>query len=127
MRQTRGIQNVQTDVVEKTAGGRLKSGIRQTLNRIPVLWRAQFAMAATAYFVCSAVVILAGDRGVDRQAFAIPAAVASQAPWSDEVNQFAKRLHKALGVPRATASEFSGWILEAAKRQGLSPELLASV
>jgi len=127
MRQTRGIQNVQTRDVQNTAGGRLIAGIRQTLHRIPVLLRAQVAMVATASLVCSAVVILAGDRGVDRQPFAIPAAVETQAPWSDEVNQFAKRLHKALGVPGATATEFSGWILEAAKRQGLSPELLASV
>jgi hypothetical protein len=35
--------------------------------------------------------------------------------------------HRALGIPRSTATEFSGWILEASKRQGLSPELLASV
>ncbi len=84
-------------------------------------------MVAAASVLCSGVVILAGDRGTVSEPFAVPAAVATQAPWSDEVNQFAKRLHRALGVPRATANEFSGWILEAAKRQGLAPELLASV
>ena len=45
----------------------------------------------------------------------------------DEVSRFASRLHVVLGIPKATATEFSGWILEASKRQGLSPELLASV
>ncbi len=114
-------------VVEDTAVRRLSAGIRQTLTRIPVLLRAQLSIAAAASLICSAVVILAGDRGMERQSFAVPAPIATQAPWSDEVNQFAKRLHKALGVPRATALEFSGWILEAAKRQALSPELLASV
>src|SRR3954452_21447243 len=107
MRQSKGIQIVQTRVVESSVVGRLYAGIRQTLNRIPVLLRAQLAMLVAASFVCSAVVVLAGDRGVERQAFAVPAAMATQAPWSDEVGQFAKRLHKALGVPRATASEFS--------------------
>src|SRR3954468_7979756 len=127
MPQPRGIQNVRTLVAQNSVGERLNAGIRQTLTRIPVLLRAQLAMVAAASFVCSGLVVLAGDRGVEREPFAIPAAVATQAPWSDEVGQFAKRLHKALGIPRSTAAEFSGWILEAAKRQGLSPELLASV
>lgn len=80
-----------------------------------------------AGIACTAVVLLDGDRGVQRTPFAIPAAVSTQAAWNEEVTGFAKRLHKALGIPRATATEFSGWILEASKRQGLSPELLASV
>jgi soluble lytic murein transglycosylase-like protein len=84
-------------------------------------------MVAIATVACTAVVLLAGDRGVVRTPFAIPAAEASQAAWTEEVSGFAKRLHKALGIPRSTATEFSGWILEASKRQGLSPELLASV
>jgi soluble lytic murein transglycosylase-like protein len=91
------------------------------------LVRAQIAMLCAASFVCSTLVLLGGDRGVDRAPFALPAPLLVQAPWNDEVTSFAKRLHKALGVPRSTALEFSGWILEAAKRQGLSPELLASV
>ena len=127
MPQSRGIQNVQNRVVRNTVGGRLNAGIRQALNGIPVLVRAQAAMLAFASVACTAVVLLAGDRGVERTPFAIPAAVTAQAPWTDEVSRFAQRLHKALGIRRATATEFSGWILEASKRQGLSPELLASV
>jgi soluble lytic murein transglycosylase-like protein len=84
-------------------------------------------MLALATVACTAVVLLDGDRGVVRTPFAIPAAEMPQAAWAEEVNGFAKRLHKALGIPRSTATEFSGWILEASKRQGLSPELLASV
>ena len=118
---------MQTHVIHNTFGERLNAGIRQTLNRVPVLLRAQAAMLAIATVACTAVVLLAGDRGVERTPFAIPAAASSQAEWNEEASGFAKRLHKALGIPRATATEFSGWILEAAKRQGLSPELLASV
>jgi soluble lytic murein transglycosylase-like protein len=101
--------------------------MQQLLTGIPVLIRAQVAMLAFASLACTAVVILAGDRGVVRTPFAIPAAVTAQSPWNDEVSRFAQRLHKALGIRRTTATEFSGWILEASKRQGLSPELLASV
>ena len=84
-------------------------------------------MVALAGFVCTAMVLLGGDRGVERTAFAIPAAVSTQDLWADEVGRFASRLHTVLGIPKETATEFSGWILEASKRQGLSPELLASV
>jgi len=118
---------VQIGVSSNTAGERLIAGIQQTLKRIPVLVRAQLAMLGAASLVCSAVTLLAGNRGVEREPFAVPASAFAQSPWNEEVASFAKRLHKALGVQRATAAEFSGWILEAAKRQGLSPELLASV
>jgi soluble lytic murein transglycosylase-like protein len=127
MQQSRGIQNVQTSAIKDTVGNRLNAGIRQTWTRIPVLLRAQAAMLACASLICTAVVLLAGDRGVERTPFAIPAAVATLAPWSDEVGQFAQRLHKAFGVPKATATEFSGWILEASRRHDVSPELLASL
>jgi len=118
---------VQERVVRNTVGGRLNAGMQQLLTGIPVLIRAQVAMLAFASLACTAVVILAGDRGVVRTPFAIPAAATAQSPWNDEVSRFAQRLHKALGIRRTTATEFSGWILEASKRQGLSPELLASV
>jgi soluble lytic murein transglycosylase-like protein len=127
MPQSRGIQNVQNRVVRNTEGGRLSAGIRKALAGIPVLIKAQVAMLAFASVTCTAVVLLAGNRGVERTPFAIPAAITAQSPWNDEVSQFAQRLHKAFGIRRATATEFSGWILEASTRQGLSPELLASV
>ncbi len=84
-------------------------------------------MIAVVAIACTADVLLEGDRGVDREPFAIPASVAAQVPWKEEVNGFAQRVHDALGIQRATAAEFSGWILEASTRQGLSPELLASL
>src|SRR5512139_2441550 len=113
MRQSRGVQNVQNRVIHNTVGGRLSAGIRQALNRIPVLWKAQAAMVVFASVACSAVVLLDGDRGVERTPFAVPAAISTQAAWNEEVSGFAKRLHRALGIPRSTATEFSGWILEA--------------
>jgi soluble lytic murein transglycosylase-like protein len=118
---------VQTHVINDTAERSSNRSIRRTLERIPVLMRAQLAMVALAGFVCTATVLLGGDRGVERTAFAVPAPVSTQDLWADEVNRFAKRLHVALGIRKSTAAEFSGWILEAAKRQGLSPEMLASV
>jgi len=118
---------VQNRVIHNTVGGRLIEGIRQTLNRVPVLLRAQAAMLSIATVACTAVILLDGDRGVVRTPFAIPSAETAQSAWTEEVNRFASRLHKALGIPRTTATEFSGWILEASERQGLSPELLASV
>ena len=127
MPQPKGVQNVQTSAIKDTAGERSNGWIRQSLERIPVLLRAQAAMVALAGFVCTAVVILGGDRGVERMPFAIPAAVSTETLWADEVSRFANRLHTVLGVRKATATEFSGWILEASRRQGLSPELLASV
>ena len=118
---------MQINAINDTAGQSSNRSIRQSFERIPVLLRAQAAMVALAGFVCTATVLLGGDRGVERTPFAIPAAVSTQDLWADEVSRFASRLHAVLGIRKATATEFSGWILEASKRQGLSPELLASV
>ena len=98
---------MQNRVVRNTEGGRLSAGIRKALAGIPVLIKAQVAMLAFASVTCTAVVLLAGDRGVERTPFAIPAAIAAQSPWNDEVSHFAQRLHKAFGIRRATATEFS--------------------
>ena len=57
----------------------------------------------------------------------VPQSTASSRPWNVERDQFADKLHRGFGIRYETAAEFSGWILEAAIRQRLSPELVASV
>ena len=47
--------------------------------------------------------------------------------WGTEVQTFANRLGSAFGLSERRAVEFSGWILEAAARQELSPELIAGL
>jgi hypothetical protein len=54
-------------------------------------------------------------------------------PWkgrdsfSSQVKLFGERLTIGFGIDQNTALEFSEWILEAAERQDLSPELIASL
>ena len=61
------------------------------------------------------------------QPFAIPAPNRPSMTWETERALFAERLRQAFDVRGAVALEFSGWILEAAARQELPPELLASL
>ena len=47
--------------------------------------------------------------------------------WEERVDGFANKLQAAFGLKPPKAQEFSGWILEAADRQRLDAELLASL
>ena len=47
--------------------------------------------------------------------------------WNSEVEVFALRITQGYGIRHDVAMEFSPWILEAAKRQQLEPELLAGL
>lgn len=67
------------------------------------------------------------DKGYERVAFALPAVEHTSVPWNSEVDAFGHKVSQAFGVRRNTATEFAGWILEASERQGLEPELLASL
>ena len=58
---------------------------------------------------------------------AIPAAQATKPHWHEERGAFADRLVRGYGISAAVADEFAGWLLEAAVRQQLQPELLASL
>jgi soluble lytic murein transglycosylase-like protein len=102
-------------------------GNAERLARGAAVLRAQAWLLAGAALTCTAVLVLAGDRGLEREPFAVPAAAEARSPWPVEVNQFAARVHKAFGIRRTVANEFSGWILEASRRQDLPPELLASL
>lgn len=67
------------------------------------------------------------NQGYERIAFALPAVEHTNVPWHSEVDAFGYKVSQAFGVRRNTATEFAGWILEASERQGLEPELLASL
>ena len=47
--------------------------------------------------------------------------------WDARVAAFGEKLGKVFGVGPGRATEFAGWILEAADRQNLEPELIASL
>ncbi|MYE84822.1 MAG: lytic transglycosylase domain-containing protein [Gammaproteobacteria bacterium] len=47
--------------------------------------------------------------------------------WEQRKSVFGWRMHEAFGIPLRRAHEFAGWILEAADRQRLAPELIASL
>jgi len=102
-------------------------GSAERLARGASVLRAQAWLLAGAALTCTAVLVLAGDRGLDREPFAVPAAAEVRSPWPEQVSEFAARVHKAFGIRRTVANEFAGWILEASQRQGLPPELLASL
>lgn len=86
------------------------------------------AAIVSSLAVISAVVAFNGSP-VDQQrfAFALPAVEHTSIPWQTEVDAFGHKVSQAFGVRRHTATEFAGWILEASERQGLEPELLASL
>ena len=58
-------------------------------------------------------------------AFAKPAL--PSIPWDERVAAFGDKLGQAFQLEPGPASEFAGWILEAADRQRLEPELIASL
>ena len=62
-----------------------------------------------------------------RAALNIPAAAVAQPHWDEERGAFAARLVRGYRLRREVADEFAGWILEASARQGLAPELIASL
>ena len=83
-------------------------------------------------FLCAASLICAvGARG-DADArqlgpLALPENRASQPVRPDQHAAFAARLQRGFRLDEKTAAEFADWILEAATRQQLAPELIASL
>ena len=57
----------------------------------------------------------------------IPGPVVDRPTWSEERRAFGARLAAGYDLKDEVAVEFAGWILEAATRQSLAPELLASL
>ena len=106
---------------------RLLSGIRSVPAAFRIILKLQFLLVAVAFTMASAVSTIGVHQGYERIAFALPAMEKGILPWQTEVDAFGHKVSRAFGVRSTTAREFAGWILEASERQGLEPELLASL
>ena len=103
--------------------GRLLSMVK----RAPFIVRLEVLAVAVALIAAVGLAEFRGPVDYERSAFAIPAGIHQRAAWEEEVGTFAAQMHRAFGVRKSVADEFSGWILEASTRQSLAPELVASV
>jgi soluble lytic murein transglycosylase-like protein len=101
--------------------------MHQLWKRLPFLFKLQGLLLVMAGLATTVVVNLFAPQGYQRVAFAIPAAEHANVPWQSQVDAFGAKVSDAFGVKRHTANEFASWILEASLRQGLEPELLASL
>ena len=59
--------------------------------------------------------------------FALPAQALPVPTWQQRVDQLGARIAAGFGISPVTASEFAPWLLEAAERHRLSPDLLAGL
>jgi len=96
-------------------------------DQLPFFFKLHGLLLAAIVLGTVVVVNVAGPQGYERITFAIPAAEHAQRPWQSEVDEFGHKVSRAFGVRRSTANEFASWILEAAERQQIEPELLASL
>ena len=91
-----------------------------------VRFRALCGLAAVLVLgCCLALTNLLSHQGYQRVAFAKPAL--PSVGWDERVAEFGDKLGQAFGLEPGPAVEFAGWILEAADRQRLEPELIASL
>ena len=102
----------------------------QRLQRVPkTAWSVTFgfAMLVGSLLVISfAVAHVVAPQGYQTVAFAKPTAFIRTIRQAD-VHQFGARVSHAFGIEHKIAAEFADWILEASERQGIAPELLASL
>jgi len=101
--------------------------MREIWDQLSNIIKLQACCVVVMLTAAVAVANLGAHQGYERIAFAIPAATHSREPWSRQVEAFGTRVSQAFGVRPLTAREFASWILEAAARQDLDPELLASL
>lgn len=94
---------------------------------VRLVLRVQLAVLACAFVVAFMLGALAPAKGSLNSAMALPEWNDRVQPHQVEVEAFAARVVAGFGVRRSVALEFSPWILEAASRQELSPELLAGL
>ena len=130
--------NKPSRVASQMASDRLKSIASRALFAARARWQAvprnlRFVaashLALIGLLAATALVVSFNgtNKGYERIAFALPAVEHTNIPWHSEVDAFGHKVSQAFGVRRNTATEFAGWILEASERQGLEPELLASL
>ena len=84
------------------------------------------ALAALAALAFSSS-LFARDDGRTEIAIDIPDPAYDRPTWPEERATFGARLAAGYDLDDHVAVEFAGWILEASTRQGLAPELLASL
>lgn len=101
--------------------------LHELWKQVPFLLKLQGLLLAVITMACLIVVNLIAPQGYERVTFAVPAPEHENVPWQREVDEFGARMSEAFGVRRSTANEFASWILEAAERQQIDPELLASL
>jgi len=104
-------------VPAKNCGGYSVSGVASLTG---------LAFLALVVGVTSATFVRANDGVRDVVNLTVPERP-SEPGWDAERRAFAARLEQGYGIDHDAAVEFAGWILEASVRQGLEPELLASV
>ena len=65
--------------------------------------------------------------GIASKTIVIAKPAQGRTPFPAQVSLFGHRMSLGFGIDQGLANEFSAWILEAAERQKLSPELIASL
>ncbi len=89
--------------------------------------RIQLAVMACGFVIAFMLGSLAPSKGHFNAAMALPEWNDKVQSWEHKVEVFATRVATGFGVEHEVALEFSPWILEAASRQKLAPELLAGL
>lgn len=85
------------------------------------------ALAVLSTVAVFSSVVLARDDGRMQLSIDVPEPAYERPTWLEERDWFGARLAEGYGLKDTVALEFAGWILEAATRQDLEPELLASL
>lgn len=98
-----------------------------TLRRLPIIFKVQTLALAFAGLTAVVVSTVIDGRRYEEHSVAIPSVNFPLVSWDAERQEFAGKVSRAFGIHRKVAEEFSGWILEGARRQDISPELLASL
>jgi len=96
-------------------------------NIASLVLKVQLGVLSCAFVIAFMIGALAPSKGHITASMALPEWNDRVLPWDREVHSFAERMATVFGVSDAVALEFSPWILEAALRQQLAPELLAGL
>jgi len=96
-------------------------------NIASVVLRVQLGLLSCAFVIAFMLGSLAPSKGNITASMALPEWNDRVQPWTHEVEAFATRVAAGFNLRQEVALEFSPWILEAASRQQLAPELLAGL
>ena len=102
-----------------------RPGIHSRYRRRAYCGLAASLLASLVLAVYLAFTNVLAPQGYFSEPFAKPAL--PSVPWEQRVAAFGGKLSEAFGVAPGRAFEFAGWILEAAERQRLDAELIASL